>query len=597
MEQYIKESSKLNMVTRNNITKLVLMVYLIIAVVEVITIITIELLPFKLNTLTETIIDVSLLSMMSSPLIYVFAIRPYVNKNNQMLFMLEQTVRELDFQKRALDEHAIVSITDVKGNITYANDNFCDISGYSREELQGQNHRIVNSGLHPPEFFTDLWRTIASGKVWRGVVRNRKRDGRYYWVDATIVPFLNDRGQPFQYVAIRTNVTERVEAVEQADKANQAKSDFLSSMSHELRTPMNAILGFAQMLDFNPKEPLTKDQKDSVGRIMKGGEHLLELINDILDLAKIEAGKVKVSIEDIAPMDVIDECLPLVTTMARKRGIVISVTDGATQAPRVRADHTRFKQVLLNLMSNAVKYNRENGTITISFEGTADNRLRLAVTDTGEGIPKNRQNELFEPFSRLDAKNSEIEGTGIGLVVCRNLVELMNGAVGLESEVGKGSTFWIELPLAKLVDDQDTTAVDIEVEQAMQSLPCINGTVLYVEDNPDNIKLMELIASHIEGLSIISAHNAELGIELAMAEKPNIIILDINLPGMNGIEALKKLRSCKETMNIPVLAMSAAATDRDIEKGMEAGFQSYLTKPIRVPEVVGAIKTVLEASG
>jgi len=506
--------------------------------------------------------------------------------------------RELDFQKSALDEHAIVSIADAQGNITYINEKFCTISGYPREELLGQNHRILNSGLHPPEFFTDLWRTISSGKVWHGFIRNLRKGGGYYWVDATIVPFQDEQGKPFQYVAIRTDISARVKAVEKADKANQAKSDFLSSMSHELRTPLNAILGFGQMMELNAEEPLTEIQKGCVEHILKGGQHLLQLINDILDLAQIEAGKVEMSIEDISPTDIFVECVSIISIMAQKRGITVSIPGSGEDIPMVRADHTRLKQVVLNLMSNAVKYNRENGTISVNTDVTADNMLRIAVTDTGDGIADDTQNQLFKPFSRLGAENTEIEGTGIGLVVCKDLIELMNGTIGLESEVGKGATFWIEVPLADPGSQRSRGKIDDElaVVQATDWLPGLSGTVLYVEDNPANLRLMEMIISRIEGLTMISAHTGELGIERAKAERPDIIILDVNLPGISGLEVMKILSSEESTKDIPVLAVSAAATKRDIEKGKKAGFQRYLTKPINIPVVLDAIKTALKKS-
>jgi PAS domain S-box-containing protein len=401
------------------------------------------------------------------------------------------------------------------------------------------------------------------------------------------------------WVGIHVDITAIKEAMESADKANLAKSEFLSAMSHELRTPMNAILGFAQMLDYNPKEPLSKLQKESVDHILKGGQHLLELINDILDLARIEAGRVELSIENISPMKILDECLSLITNMAEERGIEISTPEPGEEVPAVLADHTRFKQVLLNLMSNAVKYNRENGTVFIQFEKTtganleaaAGAMLRISVTDTGAGIPEEKQIELFKPFSRLGAENSEIEGTGIGLVVCKDLVDLMNGAVGMQSEVGKGSSFWFELPLAEAAHGGTRSSPEDLTEELISD---VSGTLLYVEDNPDNLKLMELIVARMEGMAMISTHTGELGIELARAEKPELIILDINLPGMNGIETLKKLQIHESTRNIPVLALSAAATARDIEKGMEAGFLRYLTKPILVPEVMEAIQTVMK---
>jgi len=425
-----------------------------------------------------------------------------------------------------------------------------------------------------------------------------RQDGQKVWVEIRSFP-VQWNGSPAVCSTIIDISSRRQaeqflkEARNEAELANRAKSTFLSSMSHELRTPMNAVLGFGQLLESNPDEPLSEDQKECVDQIVKGGKHLLELINDVLDLSRIEAGKVETSIENILPKQVLDECLPLVSILATQNGIGISVF-GAAEAPVVRADHTRLKQVLLNLISNALKYNRENGTVAISFEERAGNKLRIVVTDSGEGIPEDRQAELFKPFSRLGAEHSGIEGTGIGLVVCKKLVEVMHGAIGLESKVGKGSSFWIELPLAELDHDAGSVKKDVAVEQVEELFTGISGTLLYVEDNPSNLKLMELIVTRIEGLTMISACSAEQAIKLARDEKPDVIILDINLPGINGIEALKQLQIYEDTRNIPVIALSAAASKRDIEKGLAAGFMCYLTKPVDVFEVVNAIKTALK---
>ena len=450
-----------------------------------------------------------------------------------------------------------------------------------------------------------MWKVIANGKVWQGDIKNKNKNKNknkgYYWVRTTIVPNLNEEGKPFEYLGIRTEITENInleidlmKAKEDADEANEAKSKFLSSMSHELRTPMNAILGFAQMLEFNPKEPLSETQKGSVDHIMKGGQHLLELINEVLDLAKIEAGKMEMSFDDVSVSPVLDECLALVSTMAEENGIEVSIEEDCETMLEIHTDQTRFKQSLLNLMTNAVKYNRENGKVIINCHATPSGMLHIAVSDTGDGIPEDMVDQLFQPFSRLRAENSEIEGTGIGLTITKQLIESMGGHIGVESEIGRGSTFWIELPLSERKLIEDGIEGTQEASDGAKLLPSIDGSILYVEDNPANLKLMEMIIEGIEGLTMISTHNAELGIELAKDNNPDMIILDINLPGMDGFAALKKLQSLVKTAEIPVIALSANAMPRDIEKGIKAGFKNYLTKPIKVEEVVNTIKEIVE---
>ena len=407
--------------------------------------------------------------------------------------------------------------------------------------------------------------------------------------------FAGYRGTGADVTELRKMQENMIRAKEEAETANMAKSGFLSSMSHELRTPLNAILGFGQMLQYNPKEPLTESQQTSVEYILKGGEHLLDLINDVLDLAKIEAGKVELSIENIASLDIITECRELVDEMAAKRHITITTPDAGQNTKLIRADYTRVKQVCLNLMSNAIKYNLEGGSISISLEEVNAGLLRFSVSDTGPGIPLEKQSGLFTAFNRLGAENSDIEGTGIGLVVSRDLIEMMEGKIGFDSTEGVGSTFWFELPLCQNQGDEQAASVKTVPSGTGEHLKEIHATMLYVEDNPSNLQLMELITSRVEGLEMISAHTAELGIDLAKSKLPDIIILDINLPGMNGFEALKILQNDTETRTIPVLALSANATRTDIENGEAAGFLKYLTKPIKVTEITDAIELALKS--
>jgi len=386
-----------------------------------------------------------------------------------------------------------------------------------------------------------------------------------------------------------------LEAKDEADRANLAKSEFLSRMSHELRTPMNAILGFAQMLEFDPAEPLSKRQRRSVDHILQGGQHLLELINEVLDLARVEAGKVTLSPEAVDPREAVRECLSLTESLATKHEVKVSTGGVGRSLKKAWVDPMLLRQILLNLLSNAIKYNVPGGKVSVTCREMPDGMIRIDVADAGLGIPEEMQGQLFQPFSRLGDRHPEIEGTGIGLTITKQLVELMNGRISLESEVGKGSTFRVEFPLATKEPDADgavPAATPLEPREAVK-LPRLDGSILYVEDNPANLLLMEAIIERVEGLDLITARNAELGLELAESRRPVAIIMDIGLPGMNGFEALKLLRLNDKTRDIPVIALSADAMAGHVKKGLDAGFLAYLTKPFNIGEVVDAIEEAM----
>ncbi len=518
----------------------------------------------------------------------------------------KKALRELNDMKKALNEHALVAITDPQGKITDVNDKFCTISQYSREELIGRDHRLINSGHHSKEYIRSLWTTIARGGVWHGELKNRAKDGSHYWVDTTIVPYLNDQGKPRQYLAIRADITERKLAEEKlqqtnveleitkstAEKANLAKSDFLSSMSHELRSPLNAILGFAQLLESASPAP-TVSQTKSIAQILQAGWYLLKLINEILDLSVIESGQVSLSRELVSMSDLMSECQTMMGPQAEKRGIHLTFPQFDSTL-YISADMTRMKQIVINLLSNAIKYNKEGGTVVVECNVTAPERVRISVRDTGAGLAPEKLAQLFQPFNRLGQEAGGVTGTGIGLVVTKRLAELMGGVIGVESTVGVGSVFWCDMesaeaPQAIVESHRGGTMIE---PKALTDSP--RRTVLYVEDNPANMNLIEeLIARHPD-IRLITAINAALGIELARTTLPQVILMDINLPGISGIKALKILCEDPATAHIPVIALSANAMPRDIAKGLEAGFFSYLTKPIKVKEFMDSLNAALE---
>lgn len=379
-------------------------------------------------------------------------------------------------------------------------------------------------------------------------------------------------------------------AMEEAKSANQAKSAFLSSMSHELRTPLNAILGFAQILT-SEKLPSTLVQKrEFANHILKSGRHLLTLINEILDLAKIESGAVALSLEPVALNEILQECESMVAPLAGNRGIRLLFPNQCTA--NVTADRTRLKQILLNLLSNAIKYNRDAGAVVVDCSPSGTGLVRISVQDTGMGLKPEQVKQLFQPFNRLGQESGAEEGTGIGLVVTKRLVELMGGTIGVTSSQGVGSMFWIELKSTEPVPSR----VDPNAEMPGEPHRHAAGepaTVLYVEDNPANLKLVEEIISFRPDLKLLSAPDGHLGIELARAHQPDIILMDINLPGLNGIDAVKLLRTDPRTAHIPVIALTANAMPRDVEKGLAAGFFRYLIKPINIDEFTEAINSTM----
>jgi PAS domain S-box-containing protein len=386
---------------------------------------------------------------------------------------------------------------------------------------------------------------------------------------------------------LRDKNAELESARQVADKANLAKSEFLSGMSHELRSPLNAILGFAQLMESGSPLP-TPAQKASIDQILRAGWYLLELVNEVLDLALIESGRLSLSIEPILLSDVLDDCQTMIAPLAHNKAIHIHFPK--LQNPCfVAADRIRLKQVMINLLSNAIKYNRQGGRVDVTCSERPLQHLRICVQDTGEGLSEADIGQLFQPFNRLGKENSAEEGTGIGLVVSKRLVDQMGGCVGVNSTLGLGSAFWIELALANAPQfHDDISAAPMPFSDSSHDGAAVR-TLLYVEDNRANMELVEQLVARRHDLRLLGAADAISGIALARAHLPDVILMDINLPGINGTQALGMLREDPLTQHIPVLALSANAMLRDIERGLAAGFFRYLTKPIRISEFMSAL--------
>lgn len=511
-------------------------------------------------------------------------------------FRLAELLDEQKAKLAAFAQHAPMTffIKDREGRYQYVNHLFEQVFGTTSAEIIGKTDEYLASpedakrdGIKDEE----VWETGSPSSLEIDIPTAGEID-RYMLVrkfpilgpDETMIAL---GGLGMDITDIKLAQEEMTLARDQAETANRAKSDFLSSMSHELRTPLNAIMGFGQVLKINPKDPLSGKQSHAVEHIIGAGAHLMELIDHVLDLAKIEQGKMMLSIEPVRLDHLCAESLTIIKKQAETRGLKTEIILGATNY--IKADRTRIKQGLLNLLSNAIKYNRDGGSVMLTSKDISDHMVRISVIDTGNSIDEDEQAKLFQPFSRLGRESGTIEGTGIGLFITKQIVEAMGGRVGFEGEVGKGSTFWIDMPAVEVADEDATLPKD---SHPMEPLPA-EATILYVEDNISNLQLMEAIASSIDGMTLISANNAELGLTMAEEYLPDLILMDINLPGMDGVAAMEALGNYEKTKDIPVIAISANAKKSDIKNAVVAGFSDYLTKPLDVPKLIEVVRKIL----
>jgi signal transduction histidine kinase len=480
-----------------------------------------------------------------------------------------------------------------------------------------------------------LWETISKGETWQGEWVNRKKSGETYWEDVNISPIRDKEGKIINYLAIKRDITEwkkaqteiseltlslekkvkertkelheanialtaeikereiaeleLLKARNEAEKANHAKSEFLSRMSHELRTPMNSILGFAQLLEMGIKD---EKQRKGIIHILNSGKHLLSLINEVLEISRIEAGKLSFSLEPVKIGNLLIQVAEVLQNYANEKNVKIEIPEISPDI-YINADKQKLKQVLLNLVNNAIKYNRENGNVALKIEfgkrtNSKQREVKILVCDTGIGINKKNIKKLFNPFERIGAQETSIEGSGLGLAVSKKLTEAMGGKIGVESSEGNGSIFWIKIPETKFKEQAFDVATEIETGSVLQKK--IKGSILYVEDNESNIELVqETINAHRQGIKLHIDRLGSNAISLAKQMNPKLILLDLNLPNMEGEEILNQIMRNKDLSKIPVVIVSADAMREQIDKLVKQGAKDYLTKPIDLNRLLDVV--------
>ncbi|WP_151671869.1 ATP-binding protein [Nitrincola schmidtii] len=551
-----------------------------------------------------------------SALFALFFMDGRVRKTIKLLFdrnrKLEFATKELKQQQNALDQHAIVSMTDRAGNIIYTNQHFKNISGYEDDELIGKNHRIINSGHHSVEMFEALWHTIVSGQVWHGEIKNVNKQGCHYWVKATIMPLYDADGQIDRYISIRTDITQQKqleqdlkqtndelnalnktldEARKEAVAASEAKSAFLANMSHEIRTPMTGIIG---MTDLALDTELTPAQRDYLDVVKSSADALLAILNDILDFSKIDAGKLQISPINTDVKVLLSQCLKPVAMLAEKKGITLVVDIQSNVPDCCLIDPVRVRQVLVNICDNAIKFTAEGEVrVTIGWQAIegSSGELYLGVKDQGIGISKSQQKHIFQAFSQADDSTTRrFGGTGLGLTITARLVELMQGEIGVESEPGQGSLFWIKLPCQQ-IDIEPEDVMDKSQTSSSESAPL---NILLVEDNKVNQKLITTLLSK-RGHCVTLAENGQEAVDICKESTFDMILMDMQMPVMGGVEAASHIRKNERVLSkppIPIFAMTANVLPTDKEACLNAGMNGHLGKPVKLTELDAVLDAV-----
>jgi len=516
---------------------------------------------------------------------------------------LQELLRESEGRFRMLAENSsdIIARSTPDGVIRYISPGCRALYGYEPEEMMGHSGWEF---VHPDDqarLAEELTAQATLPGELTNVYRVCRKDGSAVWIEAKTRGLRAPGGDDVvEFQTVARDISERMEADavirrarEEAEQANLAKSEFLSRMSHELRTPLHAILGFGELLD---RDDLTASQRESLEHITKGGYHLLDLINEVLDISRLERGELALSLEPVHAGEIVGEALGMIGPLAAARHVAVVPPIAEQLDWCVRADRQRLKQVLLNLLSNAVKYNREGGRVSVHASRDGPDRARIEVQDTGIGIDEPSLERVFAAFDRLGAEATEVEGTGLGLTLTKRLIEAMDGTVGVQSEVGRGTTFWLDLEVVAAPDvPRRATLAPVRADTAPRpALPA--RTVLYIEDNPSNIRLVEAILAQRPEVTLLVATQGGLGLELAAEHRPALVLLDLNLPDMSGEEVLRRLRGDDRTKDVRIVMLSADATPGQVERLRRSGAHDYLTKPFEIERFLGAIDGRVEAS-
>ncbi len=524
-----------------------------------------------------------------------FWINSHLELQNQLIesqvnleLRVEQRTKDLNKLSVAVEgSPAIILITDQNNQIEYVNPVFTKVTGYEKQEILGHTPAKFKSDLNDPDLYKQMWADLTNKGMWHGEFCNRRKDGSLYWVSSAMSQILSDKGEVQNFIAIQEDISEKkwiehelIQAKENAERSNQAKSEFLSNMSHELRTPLNAILGFAELFEYD--QSLDSKHKTNAVKIHSAGEHLLELINDVLDLSKIDSGQMSLNYEHISSNKLLDECIKLLHSFAENKNISINFIHSQCDFT-LYTDYTRTKQIILNLLSNAIKYNKPNGIVEVSYGSTSNDKLRIIISDTGIGIDTKKQKQLFEPFNRLGAEQSNIEGTGVGLYITKQLLDMMNGQIGFENNQESGTTFWVELPMQNInkTASMQNSIPQINIEklnnESFHNPETINKHILYIDDNISSINLMKQIFDNIHNINFIQQNTLDKGIEVLNNFNHVITIIDTDNMGENSIDKLIQLQTHN---NLPELNIIAIGTHANMTK-QHCNIE-YISKPIDI---------------